>query len=72
MEANRVPILQKQCSALQVKNDRISAEIEQMRLNYYKDLQVFKVHDHQRRKEENQQHGIHLSVNYFDTLHGLP
>ena len=53
MEANRVPGLQKQCESLQGKNERVSAEIEQMRLNYYKDLQVFKVHDHQRRKEEN-------------------
>ena len=53
MEASRVPALQKQCSTLQTKNNLISTEIEQMRLNYYKDLQVFKVHDHQRRKEEN-------------------
>jgi hypothetical protein len=45
MDAKRVPDLLNQCHDLKAENERVCADLETMRMNYYRDLQVFKVHD---------------------------
>lgn len=49
MDADRVPGLIKEILELKEEKERVNCEVEQMRVNYFKDLQVFKIHDHKRR-----------------------